>query len=328
MDMPENKPVQPDAGQPEATGQKKRFNFSKEPERVHRDAVAASNSYQEGRKSDAIDNLANSLASKHKNIETAMIELGMRETTASFIRRMIFVSIATAAVLSVVIIYLLYSYNVNIVLILLAVVALPPMLFITLLNNFILYPVRKTRNEGKAIEREILFASRDLVVSMRSGLPLYNAMVTVSSGYGAASREFGKVISLVQLGESMEQAIDEVSKKSQSKTFQKLMLQASVSIKAGADVISALQGVADDITSERVIELRRYGQSLNALSMFYMLFGIILPSMGIAVLSILTTFISIFTITPSTLTFVVFFIFGIQLIFLNLMSASRPAFAM
>ena len=83
------------------------------------------------------------------------------------------------------------------------------------------------------------------------------------------------------------------------------MLQAAVSIRAGADVVAALQSVIEQLSQERVIELRRYGQRLNAIAMFYMLFGIILPSMGIAVITILTTFIAIFTVNTTILEFAI-----------------------
>jgi hypothetical protein len=86
--------------------------------------------------------------------------------------------------------------------------------------------------------------------------------------------------------------------------------------------------VVDEVMQERIIELRRYGQRLNALAMFYMLFGVIFPSMGIAVAAILTTFISIFTVDETTLLFAVVLIFFLQVIFLNMMRSSRPTFAM
>ena len=116
----------------------------------------------------------------------------------------------------------------------------------------------------------------------------------MSVGYGAASKEFERIIDRVQLGVPMEQAIEEVSSKSKSPTFKRLMLQASTSIKVGSDVVSAIQDVINDVSQERIIELRRYGQRLNALAMFYMLFGVILPSLGIALAIILFSLIGIF----------------------------------
>jgi hypothetical protein len=79
---------------------------------------------------------------------------------------------------------------------------------------------------------------------------------------------------------------------------------------------------------ERIIDLRRYGQKLNALAMFYMLFGVIFPSMGIAVATIMSTFINIFPVTYVVLILALVFIGFIQIVLLNVMRNSRPVFAL
>ncbi|MGC8710364.1 MAG: type II secretion system F family protein [Candidatus Micrarchaeia archaeon] len=265
-----------------------------------------------------------SIAAKHKGLDIALREQGIKESTYDFIKKMMINSIIISAILTIAVGALMIHYGLSIIFALLLGIAFYYVFF----NKFVQFPIDKSKNIGKDIERDILFATRDLVIGMRSGMPLFNALTTVSTGYGAASKEFAKVVELVQLGMPIEQAIDEVSSKSESKTFKNLMLQASVSIKAGADIVGALQGVVDDVMQERIIELRRYGQRLNALAMFYMLFGVIFPSMGIAVAAILTTFISLFSIDQSTLIFALVGIFFLQLIFLNIMRSSRPVFAM
>jgi hypothetical protein len=59
-----------------------------------------------------------------------------------------------------------------------------------------------------------------------------------------------------------------------------------------------------------------------------MLFGIILPSMGVAVLTILTTFIALFTVTPTLLEGALVGIAFLQIVFLQLIRTSRPTFTM
>ncbi len=263
-----------------------------------------------------------------KGLESALRDSGVKSNTYDFIKRMIMFSIIISVVVSILVGAILYKLNLSIlaviVISLVSLIAVYNMLF----NNFINYPITRGRKLGKEIDKDILFATRDMVISMRSGMPLFNAMTSISTGYGWASNEFSKIVSLVQLGMPVEQAIDEVSEKSYSKTFKRIMLQASISIKVGADITTSLQGVIDDIMQERVIELRRYGQRLNALAMFYMIFGVIFPSMGIAVAAIMTTFISLVTIDTTTLILVLVFIVGIQVVFLNLIKSSRPSFSM
>lgn len=265
-----------------------------------------------------------SVAGKHKELEGALRSQNIKESPYEFVRKMFIYSAVISVALTIAVGVLLNTYGVSPILALILGVAL----FFTMFNRFIQYPLDKSVVASGDIERDILFAARDLVISMRSGMPLFNAITAVSTGYGAASLEFAKIVELVQLGTPIEQAIDEVSTRSKSKTFKRIMLQATVSLKAGADVVGALQGVVDEVMQERVIELRRYGQRLNALAMFYMLFGVIFPSMGIAVAAILTTFINIITLDQSTLTFALIGIFFLQVIFLNIMRSSRPTFAM
>ena len=71
-----------------------------------------------------------------------------------------------------------------------------------------------------------------------------------------------------------------------------------------------------------------YGQRLNAIAMFYMLFGIIMPSMGIAVLTILTTFIAVFTVNTTILEASLVGMIFLQIIFLKMITGSRPVFSM
>ncbi|MEM3839151.1 MAG: type II secretion system F family protein [Candidatus Micrarchaeaceae archaeon] len=277
-----------------------------------------------------IDFYLDKVVAKHRSLEQQMKEVGIRGSPQQFAKKMMKNALIIALLIGIAvsaIFYRLLSNTSN-----LAVIAIFMGAFSmyaaynVLFAQFLRYPATKEKSRGKEIDKSILFAARDIMISLRSGVPLFNALTSVSTGYGAASAEFAKIINLVQLGMPMEQAIEQVSNASGSKVFKRIMLQASVSIKQGADVVVAMQEVIDQATQERAIELRRYGQRLNALSMFYMLFGVILPSMGIAVLSILTTFINLFSVTPTLLVLVLIFIAIIQFIFFTIMKNSRPLF--
>ncbi len=278
----------------------------------------------EGKKLNPLQTYIAKKALSIKGLEESLREIGIKESPYDFVKKMLINSIIVAAVITVALAILLAHYGVNIILAILLGIAV----YYAFFNRFIRFPVDKSRSIGKEVEKNILFAARDLIIGMRSGMPLFNAITAVSTGYGATSREFAKIIELVQLGMPIEQAVEDVSARSTSPTFKRIMLQASVSLRSGADVVGALQSVVDEVQQERIIELRRYGQRLNALAMFYMLFGIIFPSMGIAVAAILTTFINLFSITFSALIFTLIGIFFLQLIFLNIMRSSRPNFTM
>jgi flagellar protein FlaJ len=269
-----------------------------------------------------------SIGLKRKGLEQSLRIGGFKESLYEFVQRMLITSLMIAAMMSVFLFILLSKAGLTLLESLLFAVVIGFACFQVFFNMFLSFPAQKSKNAAKMVERDILFAARDMIISLRSGMPLFNAIASVSTGYGQASRQFARIVERVQLGTPLEQAIDQQIDESGSISFRRLMLQASVSIKAGADVIAALQSIIDQLSQERVIALRRYGQRLNALAMFYMLFGVILPSMFVAVAIILTTFISIITIDDTVLFFIIVFIAFIQLIFLEMIRSSRPSFSM
>ncbi len=276
----------------------------------------------------------NNVVARQRDLDALLRSQNILGGPAIFVKKMIINAIVVSAVVAFVMIILFNSIltTKNVANPLVISVVIGAVLFVGIyqftFRQFLRFPYARAKSEGRSAENGILFAARDMIISLRSGIPLFNAMMSVSTGYGSASKEFAKVVSLIQLGTPMADAIDQVSRASTSKTFKRIMLQASVSIKEGADVVQALEEVVEQVMQERIIELRRYGQRLNALSMFYMLFGIIFPSMGIAVLTILTTFISIFTVNTNFLILIIVFIGLLQVIFLNLMKSSRPVFSL
>ncbi len=268
------------------------------------------------------------IGSKHPDLEGGLRKEGIKESVYDFIKRMLILSVIFTVAIGGVSFVVLFKllHNPLTAAILAALVA--GAVFTSVFRTFLNFPTAKGKSSSKSVERDILFAARDLIIALRSGMPLFNAITSVSSGYGEASKEFLKIVERVQLGTPLEDAIDDIVSTTKSQSFRKIMLQASVSIRVGADVTSALQSVIDQLTQERVIELRRYGQRLNAIAMFYMLFGIILPSMGIAVLTILTTFIPIFAVNVTILEVVVVGLIFLQVVFLQMIRSSRPVFTM
>ncbi|MGC8652115.1 MAG: type II secretion system F family protein [Candidatus Micrarchaeia archaeon] len=268
------------------------------------------------------------IGAKHKGLELSLKEHGIKGTLYDFIKRMLIASAMLGVVLAFTAFLLFEKVHLPVAYNIVFSVLIGVVVFRIAFINFLNFPSRKSTADSKSVERDILFAARDMIISLRSGMPLFNAIVLISTGYGAASKEFAKIVELVQLGMPLEDAIDNVVAGTKSASFRRIMLQASVSIRAGADVVSALQSVIDQISQERIIELRRYGQRLNAIAMFYMLFGVILPSMGIAVVTILTTFIALFSVTTTLLMFVIVGLLFLQIIFLMLIRSSRPVFSM
>lgn len=200
-----------------------------------------------------------------------------------------------------------------------------PLVFASVFLWMIQYPRIRIGMRERELDKDVLFAGRDMLIAIKSGVPLFNAMANVSNNYGVASEEFGKIVEKIQSGMPAEIAMQEASDRNTSKPFRQILLQMVTSMRSGADMALALEIVLNQISQEQMIALKRYGQTLNPITMFYMLFGIILPSLGIAIGVILTSFINM-KINSEMLFLLVFLLGVLQYIFLAMMSSSRPNF--
>ena len=239
----------------------------------------------------------------------------------TFVARALMVSGIAAAILGIS--YLMFASTLGIPVE--AVVLLAPIIFIAVFSWVMRYPRLKMKQKETELDKDILFAGRDMLISLKSGVPLFNSMAGVTRNYGVASREFSVIVERIQSGVPAEIALQEASDMNTSRPFRQIILQIVTSMRSGSDVALALEIVLHQISQEQIIALKRYGQKLNPITMFYMLFGIILPSLGIAIGIILTSFVNIKV--DFTMLIVVWVILAlVQYMFFAMMRSSRPNF--
>jgi len=198
-----------------------------------------------------------------------------------------------------------------------------PICFIFLINYLIKVPDVKIRQKESGISREIVFATRFLMIEIESGVPVYNAFINVSNVYPVVGNYFKAIIDQIDMGTSMEDAINETLELVPSPNLRKILWQVLNSIKTGADVSGALNAVLDQIINEQKIEVEEYGRKLNPLAMFYMLMAVIMPSLGVTMLIIFASFIGITLKLPVLLTISGLLGF-MQFMFYGLIKSSRP----
>ncbi|VVB98141.1 Type II secretion system (T2SS), protein F [uncultured archaeon] len=241
---------------------------------------------------------------------------------------MVLSSLYISAGLAILLAIFLQVYSVQ-PLIVIVIIAYPFLLFGSFMY-MMFYPDAMISRRQRDIEAELVFAGRHVLIALRAGMPLFDSLVGVSSGYGAVSEEFRKVIDKINLGVPMGQAVREAGANSPSNEFSRIMMQLSNAISSGADVANSLEVVLTQISKEQAISLKAYGQKLNPLVMFFMIFGIIFPSLGVAFAIILFSLVSGGTIglSPSSLFYVLAFIALVQFIFLSVMESSRPRYVL
>ncbi|NYZ77326.1 type II secretion system F family protein [Candidatus Micrarchaeota archaeon] len=246
----------------------------------------------------------------------------MDETATAFVEKVIGSTLFVSIALLLVSLLFLVRYLIPLFWIAPLIIVIPFLVF----NYLMLYPDAMLVKRTKELDYEIVFAGRHVVIALKSGMPLFETFVGASSGYGEVSREFKKIVDKIMLGVPTTQAIREVTQNNPSKYFVRMMMQIANSVASGADVGSSLEGVLDQISKEQMIQLKEYSQKLTPAVMFYMLFGIIVPSIGVVFAAAVFSFISGGQYGASVLIPVFLLIAIVQFLFLGLIESSRPRY--
>lgn len=185
------------------------------------------------------------------------------------------------------------------------------------------YPRLVALKRINSLEKDLLNALQHMLIEVKSGIPLFDAMNSVSEGYGEVSHEFREVSRKISSGITETQALDEASKKNPSLFFRRSIWQLVNALRAGSDISNALENIVNNLVSEQVIAVRKYSQQLNPYTMMYMLVSVILPTLGITFLLILTSFSGL--VIPKMVFLLILLAVGMfQFFFMGLIKMKRP----
>jgi len=188
------------------------------------------------------------------------------------------------------------------------------------------YPRSIVNRRVRQLERNLLFALRSLLIQIRSGVPIFNAMASIAMGsYGAIALEFKSVVEKVNSGQSMVEVLEELALRNPSIYFRRALWQLVNSLKSGSDVGQNLEDVIKSLSKEQLVEIRRYKSILNPLAMMYMMVAVILPSLGITMLIVLSSFPGM-SMLSNEMTFwaLLILVVFMQFVFLGLIKSKRP----
>lgn len=189
---------------------------------------------------------------------------------------------------------------------------------------FLRYPDVKATIKGRDLNREIIDATRYLIIEIESGIPLYESMEGVRDNFDHIGELFRKILSDVNTGTRIEDAITNAVKYAPSDQVRRVLWQILNSLETGADVSVALKEIISQISREHLVQIRGYGRKLNPLAMFYMIIAVIIPSLGVTMMTVLSSFASI-QIDLYVLFALAGFLGFIQFMFLAIIKSSRPA---
>ncbi len=176
----------------------------------------------------------------------------------------------------------------------------------------------------KLLEKDLLFALRYLYIRIKSGIPLYDAMVGVAYGdFGEVSKEFKKTIKEITAGINEIEALENMALRNPSLYFRRIIWQITNNMRAGADIADVLESITTSLVKEHKILIRKYGSELNPLILLYMMFSVVIPSLGITVIVVMSAFSGIEV--PVYLFYLIpIFVFLLQFVFISLIKNKRP----
>lgn len=189
----------------------------------------------------------------------------------------------------------------------------------------VLYPQLIISRKTRDLEKNLLFALRHLLIQVKSGVPLFDSLVSVSNGdYGLITEEFKSCTKKISTGVSETAALEELIFKNPSLHFRRIIWQITNAIRTGADLGDTLENIVQNLSDEQKVAIRRYGSQLNPLAMMYMLTAVIMPSLGITFLILLSSFSGI--PVSQVLFWVILAVLAVfQFFFIGIVKNRRPA---
>ncbi len=255
------------------------------------------------------------LARHYPNLKLKLLQARLPQTPDQYLRRQLSGAVTLAAILALFFFIIARSFLAAIVVFLIAA----PLLLTYLMS----YVDMRIKRLNADINREIVYAGRFLIIELESGVPLYQTFQNLAKNYEAIGVYFREILERVDLGTSMEDALNETITTTPSPELRKMLWQLLNSIKTGSEVSDALNAVFDQIVREQQIAVSEYGRKLNPLAMFYMMIAVIVPSLGTIMLVVLTSFMGV-PLPFFAYLIVAAFVGFIQFMFLAMIKSNRP----
>jgi pilus assembly protein TadC len=187
-----------------------------------------------------------------------------------------------------------------------------------------MYPKIIARKIGEQIDKDLVFALKDMVLHVTSGVTLYDAFVEVSkAGYGFVSEEFGEVVVDVEKGSPFDESLEKLALRTESEFTKRITWQLVNAMRAGSSIENALVSFVDSLIQFQERQIKNYTAELNMFALMYLLFAVAIPSMGMTVLVIMSAFAGL-GLNQYTFMVMIFVSIIIQVLMISLIEGRRP----
>lgn len=179
---------------------------------------------------------------------------------------------------------------------------------------------------SRLIDTGLEYMLKDIQIQLSSGVPLFDTIVNVSRGqYGECSRIADGIVKEVESGQSISDVLEDVGMWSPSEYLRKVLWQIVNAVRSGSDIVKALDAISRDIRLDKEAKIKMYSRELNLWSLIYMMGVIIMPSMGVTLLVVLSSFVGGKYINEDILIGIFIIVVFVQIVFITFLKEKRPS---
>ncbi len=189
----------------------------------------------------------------------------------------------------------------------------------------LLYPRMIAKNMAGSVDRELIFAMRDMLIQTSSGVPLFTAIENVgNSSYENVSREFSTVSTHVKAGASLLDELEAMALRTQSEYLKKTCWQMVTAIRSGSNLNNTFKGIVKMLVEYQFALSKSFNAELNFIILVYLMTAAVLPTIGTTVLVIFSVF-GMLGITPEIFGGIVAISFIGQAAIIGYVKLKRPS---
>lgn len=271
--------------------------------------------------SNALKPIALGISTAFPDLNWTLRKAGMRVDAVLYLSIALFFSLMTFTGSFVVFMLLVAKGNLEFI----YAVGLSLVLGVMAFLYVLFLPSLRIAQTAREIDKNLEYMLKDMQIQLTAGMPLFDIFVNIASGdYGGCTKVSRKIVEEVHSGRSIIEVLDETGLLSPSEYMRRVLWQIVNALKTGSNVGVSLKMIAKDIREEKENAITSYTQELGLWSLIYMIFVVILPSMGVTLLLILSSFLAGGVVTEIVFWIVLGVVIFFQLIFLSIIRSKRP----
>lgn len=268
--------------------------------------------------------ISRKIIDRFPDIENNLLMSGIEIDADYYIAKSIVNAFFISTLFSLLLMFLMWSQGDLIIEILMKGIGIYFGMILLFMLLHIKYPDLLANNKASNIDKDLVFALKDITLNISAGLSIYDSFVNASkSDYGETSEEFKKIVRMINSGTPMTTALELTAIRTKSEYLKKTSWQILNSIKSGSNIKKTLKNITKELSAEQRTRIVNYSRELNLWSLIYMLFAVAVPSIGSTMLVILSSFAGFGIDRTMFIIFIVICLI-IQYILIGFVKARRP----